>query len=925
MKCITYLFIYCFAFLTCTNLYSQCADLNDYTALRALYLSTNGDEWTDNEGWPDSATFESNNTLALSTDLSTWKGIFCNNDRVTSVSLDNNNLQNNIPTEIGLLDSLKVLRLINNDITGSIPEEIGNLSALEFLFLQNNSLTSSLPSALADMPSSYNFNFSNNNLTGCLDEGFLQFCEGKYFYIFGNKNLPWSGDFDKFCESDGSQDAQNQAPCGIGGGGYMDNCECTPTTDPCYDPQNMLCSQWLRDIIPTLPSYFNSPFDNANFKISLSGFDDNGVVIINQGFAFASKVAGEYTIYSCDGELLENCFQSLGVGCEPTDTIYGSLDAAPVEIFNCNDSVLPNCENNQAPFITTWKTDNEGTSCSSCITIPTFPDETYNYEVDWDNDGVYDDVGVTGDITHDYGVEGNYTIAIRGEFPRIYFNREGDKLKILNINNWGDIEWTSMASAFYGCENLNSDASDVPNLENVTSLNRMFRSASSFNHDTGDWDVNNITDMSFLFCFASIFDTDISSWDVSNVEDMSSMFAFAEIFNQSIGSWDVSNVTNMSEMFDAADEFDQDIGNWDVSAVTDMFEMFGFATKFNQNVNQWNVSNVTNMDGMFRYTSRFDQPLDNWDVSNVTTMARMFEGTDRFDQPIDNWDVSSVTTIQGMFSFAKDFDQPLDNWDVSKVENMESLFDFTFAFDQNLDQWDVSKVENMAYMFRGSQYFNQDLSQWNIGSVENMQSMFSQSKKFNQDLSSWDVSNVTSLKGMFTFALAFDQNLGAWTFAPDAEFVTSFDQGFLEKSGLSCENYSNTLIGWANNPSTPANKNLGLLTNLQYSTGQSIASRDYLINSLGWIMVGDTESDCLVSVHESNQDIKLYPNPTQDMIYIQSDDMYNIRLLDVTGSVIIDRMSVDRIDIGHLNSGIYLLEIIGNDQDIISRQKVMKY
>src|SRR6056297_1848174 len=84
----------------------------------------------------------------------------------------------------------------------------------------------------------------------------------------------------------------------------------------------------------------------------------------------------------------------------------------------------------QAPFITTWKTNYPGSSCNSCISIPTHPESNYNYEVDWNNDGVYDTLGVTGGITHDFGTAGNYTIAIRGDFPRIYFNGEGDNEKL---------------------------------------------------------------------------------------------------------------------------------------------------------------------------------------------------------------------------------------------------------------------------------------------------------------------------------------------------------------------------------------------------------------------------------------------------------------------------------------------------------------
>lgn len=100
------------------------------------------------------------------------------------------------------------------------------------------------------------------------------------------------------------------------------------------------------------------------------------------------------------------------------------------------------------PFITTWKTDNDGSSNSTSITIPTHPNETYNYDVDWNNDGVFDEFGITGDVIHHFGVAGTYTIAIQGVFPRIYFNDSLDKEKILQINQWGNNAWTSMEKGF---------------------------------------------------------------------------------------------------------------------------------------------------------------------------------------------------------------------------------------------------------------------------------------------------------------------------------------------------------------------------------------------------------------------------------------------------------------------------------------------
>jgi len=580
----------------------------------------------------------------------------------------------------------------------------------------------------------------------------------------------------------------------------------------------------------------------------------------------------------------------------------------------------------QAPFITTWQTDNPGTSCNTCITIPTHPDETYNYEIDWDNDGVYEESGVSGDVTHDFGVERTYTIALRGEFPRIYFNREGDKEKIINIDQWGDIEWSSMASAFYGCENLNSDASDVPNLENVTSLNRMFRFARSFNHNIGGWDVSNITDMSFLFSFVSSFDQDISSWDVSKVENMSHMFSYAELFNQPLGNWDISSVTSMNSMFNGTEEFDQDIGDWNVSNVTDMEELFSFSDKFNQNIENWDVSNLTSTNSMFRYAARFDQPLAGWDVSNVTNMAMMFEGTNNFNQPIEDWDVSNVTNMERMFDSSFDFNQSLNEWNVSNVENMESMFGSTFQFNQSIDEWDVSNVETMKRMFSIAQSFNQDISGWDISSVNNMENMFAAARFFNQDISNWDVSNIDTIGAMFINAKAFDQDLGNWQLSPNAILISQSGQGFFQISGMSCESYSNTIYGWAQNPNTPTNRDLGPLTDMEHGMGAEEA-RDYLINELGWIMNGDTLGECttLSASNIEDSELYIYPNPVTSEMNIANVKTSQYSIHNINGQVLLSGQFENAgINVQRLLAGIYVLKIVDAQQQVYIKKFVKK-
>jgi surface protein len=269
----------------------------------------------------------------------------------------------------------------------------------------------------------------------------------------------------------------------------------------------------------------------------------------------------------------------------------------------------------QDPFITTWKT----TTADETITIPT-NGTGYSYSVNW-GDGSTDATLYTGNATHQYAVAGTYTVSINGTFPRIYFNNGGDRSKIMTVEQWGDIHWTAMDRAFYGCNNLTIPAADAPDLSAVTSAFRMFYQASSFNQPIGHWNVSTIISMNSMF-FATPFNQDLSTWDVSNVTDMLNMFSSTP-FNQNIGNWNVSNVTNMGGMFASNGAFNQDISNWNVSKVTTMSSMFANAFAFNQDISTWNTANVTNMSFMFFQNNGFNQNLGAWNITKVTNMASM--------------------------------------------------------------------------------------------------------------------------------------------------------------------------------------------------------------------------------------------------------------------------------------------------------------
>ena len=127
--------------------------LQDSLALIALYDSSDGDNWTNNDNWK-------------SAPVSQWHGVTVTNNRVTELQLGGNNLNGTIPTVIGELTELTLLRLENNTLHGNIPTEIGSLTNLESLRLEQNNLSGEIPSAIGNLENLVILWLFSNELTG---------------------------------------------------------------------------------------------------------------------------------------------------------------------------------------------------------------------------------------------------------------------------------------------------------------------------------------------------------------------------------------------------------------------------------------------------------------------------------------------------------------------------------------------------------------------------------------------------------------------------------------------------------------------------------------------------------------------------------------------------------------------------------------
>ncbi len=119
-----------FAFCGTVNMAKAQISQTEFDALKALYNSTNGTNWTNKTGWENINSLTANDITS-----GLLYGVTIEGTNVTQINLQDNGLVGSIPVEIGNLTNLYYLLLYNNQLSGSIPVEIGNLTNLQQLIL----------------------------------------------------------------------------------------------------------------------------------------------------------------------------------------------------------------------------------------------------------------------------------------------------------------------------------------------------------------------------------------------------------------------------------------------------------------------------------------------------------------------------------------------------------------------------------------------------------------------------------------------------------------------------------------------------------------------------------------------------------------------------------------------------------------------
>jgi Leucine-rich repeat (LRR) protein len=177
-------------------------------ALIDLYNATNGNNWKNtvegNQPW----LINDPNSL-----VSDWYGITVAYGKVTELkvgsnnlngeipgiainklvhlevlSLANNQLSGNIPSEIGLLVNLKKLYLHSNkEISGMIPKELGGLINLQVLHIYNTKISGAIPKELGQLKNLETLTLYYNNLTESIPRELGKLTNLKFLYLGSNR------------------------------------------------------------------------------------------------------------------------------------------------------------------------------------------------------------------------------------------------------------------------------------------------------------------------------------------------------------------------------------------------------------------------------------------------------------------------------------------------------------------------------------------------------------------------------------------------------------------------------------------------------------------------------------------------------------------------------------------------------------------
>ena len=630
-------------------------------------------------------------------------------------------------------------------------------------------------------------------------------------------------------------------------------------------------------------------------------------------------------------------------------------------------------------FVTKWNLATTGSGANQ-LSFTTTNNGTVNYSWTELSPGTSTGSGtlsISGTTATISGLPTGATIRLRIQptnFKRFALSNQGDINRLLDVEQWGTAQWSSMASAFFGCSNLKITATDIPNLSSVTRAESMFEVCRKLETvpNMGSWNVSTITTLTSMFKDCDLFNQDISGWNTSNVVSFQNTFGQAKAFNQNLGSWDVSKsgVHGISLAYSGMScaNYEATLIGWNNSGATGK-KLNAAGLNYGSAANAARASLVTNGWTITGDNSSnvCDAFITTWDLSIGGNATALSIGTATSGSVSYSWaTIPSGTSGSGTFSGNTLSISGLPSGKIVRVTINPTNFQRIALNNSsgsknkltNVNQWgttawtsfqgafygcenlnitatgkpNLANVKNMQDMFQscGNLTTVPNIGSWDVSEVTNMTSMFFNARKFNENISGWNTGKVIAMQNILSSAYLFDQNLSNW----NVSLVNSSGIG-LASNGMSCDNYTATLIGW--DASGATGKKLQA-TGRKYAP--SLAARASLVTK-GWTITGDATGTCSApsvpgledqtAMNEVIGKASIWPNPVADMLNIEINEIYQdeklyLTVTDMKGSVLMSQTVThgnSAISTAGWPNALYVVTL-RSEHDIIMISKISK-
>ena len=216
----------------------------------------------------------------------------------------------------------------------------------------------------------------------------------------------------------------------------------------------------------------------------------------------------------------------------------------------------------------------ETTGASESFTIPCQDIGTFNAIIDWDDGSIssitaYDDA----DLAHTYSDAGIHTIRVRGSFPNIYFNNDGDGAKVISVIQLGKVGWATLSGSFFGCSGLTSFTAGVCDTSAVEDLSDFLRLCVNLpSISLSGMNTSNISVLSNAFRNMNLLEAlDLSVIDTSNVTTISNMCrGNVMMASLNVAGIDTSLLQNFQEGFYNCQLLNADLSSLNFSSASNL-------------------------------------------------------------------------------------------------------------------------------------------------------------------------------------------------------------------------------------------------------------------------------------------------------------------------------------------------------------------